>query len=414
MGRYKGIWPGHGLQGQSKDSKSGVEYTPTYTQIEEAIVVDVLTGERDEKDDSVGMIRFKKIYEKSNLYDSSKYSARPLNTNIKSYPLIGETVYILTLPIESDKGTITNVHYYFNSINIPGTVINNSWVPRKSYISTDGAVNPDDDSEIPNSEGDSDNEYKPGEYFKINNLIPPMMGHEGDVILQGRFGNSIRLGSNYIDETNTPSIKINNRAEYEYEKPIAVDENLDEYDCIWMTTDETLEFEIHSIPITGDEDTKIKSTTEDDWTGRQISIFSDRIILQSKANEIIGYSNLGIHWSCNTNFSIDSDNKIITNTANNTELNTKKEVIITSDLETRIKSLQTMIGSLDADEPLVCGNLWKDMMMELLDILIEHNHPSSTGPTGPPIQAGKFQKVKTSISNDEQLSDDNFTTKTNG
>ena len=236
------------------------------------------------------------------------------------------------------------------------------------------------------------------------------MPYEGDLIFQGRFGNNIRMGSNPIDETNMPNIKIGNITEESTDFDI-VEESLDYDNCIWITTDETLFFEEKSIPINGDGDTKIKSNTEDDWKGRQIVIFSDRIILQSKENEIIGYSNLGIHWACNKNFSVDTDDKVIINSSNNIETTTDNEAIFISEQETKIQSLKTRIGKLDADEPLVCGNLHQKILEEMLDILVKHIHPTGTGPSGPMTTATQLGQLKSKFN--DTLSDDNFTTKAN-
>ena len=388
------LYSGSGI-GQSTDNQNK-GYNVTY-QIRRA-TVQYITLNPDDDDysaENVGLIRYRYLGDNAQLDTLKK--AKPINSAIKIYPVKYEIVLIIKFGEDS---------YYFPPLNRSGFINNNSSLGLTDSNSKDVNYN---DMSLPKSSIES--EFNMGEYFSSNKLLPVLMPYEGDVIIQGRFGNGIRLGNNPLDGTNTPNIKIGNLLVDDVSEFESVDENLDDDNCIWITTDETLIFEEKSIPINGDGNTKIKSTTEDDWKGRQISIFSDRIILQSKENEIVGYSNLGIHWSCNKNFSIDSDDEVIINSKNDIKMLTNNELIINSKYETRINSLKTMIGKLDANEPLVCGNLWKDMMEELLDILIKHTHPTGTGPSGPPIEMSDFERIRNNL--DNQLSDDNFTTKTN-
>jgi hypothetical protein len=95
-------------------------------------------------------------------------------------------------------------------------------------------------------------------------------------------------------------------------------------------------------------------------------------------------------------------------------------------METKILSLKTYIGKQDV-ENLVIGQKWKEMMLAVLDLMIQFNqkdmkhiHPTGTGPSGPPIDPSPYttydsglNKWKSSVNAEDQLSDDNFTTKKN-
>lgn len=350
--------------------------------------------------DEIGRIQFKFIYE-SGKSDDQLLSAYPLNSFIKSLPVLHEIVLIVSL---------FNKYYYLYPVNYNGYINNNSrpgtTKPMESNESKTSDYQSSQQSGIPNSKSaDNSDDSVPGEYFKDNNKnIPLLKPMEGDVLLQGRFGNNIRFGHS-VDKTNLPEIKIstlNQNTEF------MVEESLDDdMASIWITSDSKIDFKNNSIPIHKDND---PTTTFD---GKQIFIFSDRLVFQSKLNDMIYFSNKGIHFTCNLNYSIDSDKKIITNTKDNTELNSQKKIKSYSELETEILSLKTYIGGIDENEPLVIGGEWKKMMLMLLDILIKHKHPTGTGPSGPPIEAPELVNVKTSISNKEQLSDDNFTIKKN-
>ena len=131
----------------------------------------------------------------------------------------------------------------------------------------------------------------------------------------------------------------------------------------------------------------------------KIMITSDRLIFGAKLNEIVMFSNKSISLASKSNFSID----------------TEKQVMIRAAKEAKIEALKVMIGNWKADEPIVLGNEWKDMMLTLIDVILNHIHPTGTGPSGPlmPHQLSTLTNLKTSVENKEQLSDDNFSTKTN-
>jgi len=64
------------------------------------------------------------------------------------------------------------------------------------------------------------------------------------------------------------------------------------------------------------------------------------------------------------------------------------------------------LGSQDSDEPLVCGNLLKSAMSDILGALLTHTHPTGTGPSGPPLppEFTTFTNLKASVDAGDQLS----------
>jgi hypothetical protein len=346
---------------------------------------------------NIGAIRFRFIHE-SGRPENNLPIAYPMFGSIKAYPVLHEVVLIYNFD---------NKYYYSFPLNFANNINENSMkgasYENERHENRGSEYQSSQEVGIPDKKSKED-EFKLGEYFEskekvVSNLIPD----EGDVIIQGRFGNNIRLGSNSADKSNLPQIKISLMDD---EKVDVRKESLDKDNSLWLSNDGKIPFEIKSIPIHKDNNPPV------DYDGKQVLIFSDRLVFQSKANEIIFYSKKGIHFASNLNWSADTDKKILTHSKDNTEINTENKLQTYSKDSTEILSLKTYIGKID-NENLVLGQEWKKMMEKLLDILINHTHPTGTGPSGPPIQAPDLKQVKSTISDGKQLSEDNFTTKKN-
>lgn len=383
-----------------------------YYQFEQAEVMQIDLN--PEKPENVGRIQIRPVSKTGSDVDSLSW-AFPLVPYYRMYPVIGETVVIVDF-----EG-----RYYWLSILNSLNMLNNNLqtnISERNFKSSDIGNSTDyRESQafgLPSNETEKDG--SPGETFKNQRMkVGILSPNEGDTIIEGRYCNSIRLGNN--PETNTPNIKISVRDLLEN---LSIDnENLDEDSCIFITTDEILTFNPIGIPISD------INNPPNEYSGKQILITSDRLVFGAKLSEILMFSNKTISLASSDNFSVDTNTKIITNSASNTEFNTQEklittskkntellsneQVLIQSDKETKIKALKVMIGKMDANEPLVLGNKWKDIMIELLDAILQLTVPTGTGPSGPPINSQSFIRIKNSISSKNQLSDDNFTAKKN-
>jgi len=112
--------------------------------------------------------------------EDSPQLVRPVDPKIKNYPVVGELVVVANYNGKS---------YYWNTLNSFNSPNENS-VPGISYIGT-GETPPTTLTKF-------------GKRFERNGSIRQVKAEEGDLILHGRFGNSINLGSN----SNSPVIKI--------------------------------------------------------------------------------------------------------------------------------------------------------------------------------------------------------------
>ena len=124
---------------------------------------------------SIGSILFTYLNEPTpiNFNPSNCRLAKPLNNNITHYPVAGELVHILREPHENFNKTGRTVFYYTQPMSIYQESNNNSY---------------------PNTLDENDEFYR-GQYFPDIDTINSLLPYEGDITIEGRFGQSIRFGS---------------------------------------------------------------------------------------------------------------------------------------------------------------------------------------------------------------------------
>ena len=125
--------------------------------------------------------------------------AYPLDNNIRKVPLINEIVFITSGPsrnIALEENSDAIDFYYMNAISVWGRSHLNM-LPSNSSTSKNTDTVPKEDVErgIENSEDSQVIEPKPGNTFQEKATIRNLFPNEGDIIIEGRFGNSIRFGS---------------------------------------------------------------------------------------------------------------------------------------------------------------------------------------------------------------------------
>ena len=131
--------------------------------------------------------------------DSAQVAA-PLITNIAKYPVNNEIVCIFPGPsIGMNEGNPTAIKYYYLTVTSLWNNIQHNAFPDLKYIeSSQSSNNPSNQSissGIQANPFDAPEELKFGDTFEENDKIRSLLPSEGDVIIEGRFGNSIRFGS---------------------------------------------------------------------------------------------------------------------------------------------------------------------------------------------------------------------------
>jgi hypothetical protein len=265
-------------------------------------------------------------YEESN-------TAIPLIPYINYLPSIGELVYFLI---------IQNKTYYSHTVNIYNSQHHNSQV-------TDN-IN-DDGTAILGS-------YT--EEKRINSIYP----FEGDLIISGRWGHSIRFSSTlkYSELNNTwssygnvgdPITKIVNGYEFAADndgKPHIEDINKDK-SSIYMTSNQSINLNpsrfISSNPVTS-------PIIPLAYTNSQLISVADRITLNSKKDEVILCANTNIELAAKRSIHLDSDENVFLNSpkiflGNNNNFTPTEPVLLGKQTFTLLSDLISALNTFSSD-----------------------------------------------------------------
>ncbi len=138
-----------------------------------------------------------------NYSNSGLFIAFPLFPNIKNYPLKGEIVITLFAPNFTSQNTPTNVSsYYICPANIWNNTHHNALPDtRGSEENQSITTNETYYNDIPSNEGSTEigQDIELGDFFTESEYIKNLLPYEGDIIYEGRFGNSIRFSSTNRD-----------------------------------------------------------------------------------------------------------------------------------------------------------------------------------------------------------------------
>jgi hypothetical protein len=258
--------------------------------------------------------------------------AFPAFPNIKQYPLLNELVPILYLADPNiTKNTSAVSAYYLPPINVWNSQVHNA-VPSSD-------ITPElEDKEYPLVEAgsvrritDQNTEIDLGTTFDEVNVLDvyPLLSYEGDIIYEGRFGNSIRFGST-VNGTAYPNSWSD---EGDQSDPILIirngqsniGRNIKDTTDPWVPTLENINTDKSSIYLTAGQQLPLilSSNTPDSYgtdinnipnvqyyIGDQILLNSGQLVFNSKDDDIILSSNKSIHLSAETTLNFDAINQI--------------------------------------------------------------------------------------------------------
>jgi hypothetical protein len=277
--------------------------------------------------------------------------ARPLTGNFKNLPLINEVVYIIALPdTEIESISSNTIEYYINIVSLWNHPHHNAFpttpnilppTQQKDYIQTEaGNVR---------RVTDQSTEIFLGKTFIERSNIHPLLPFEGDIIYEGRWGNSIRVGSTVKDSINNwssvgtngdPILIIRNGQGVQTEEgwvPTVEDINNDD-SSIYSTSTQKIPLKASS---TNYDSYKTAPTSPDQYAGKQILINSGRLVFNSTVDHILFSSKKSIN------------------------LNAVEEVNIDTPTVT-FSSGKMFLGSKNATEPLLLGNQTVTLLDQLL------------------------------------------------
>jgi hypothetical protein len=297
--------------------------------------------------------------------DNIVVQAKPMFSNVKIYPIKNELVYCIYLPnIESEFNLNSIDIYYLPNINIWNNVnlnplpnpLTNTPLNNKSYQEIEGGFNNTYNNEI---------NYSFGKYFKEKN-ISPLKTYEGDILYEGRWGNSIRFSSNipespWFFEKNigNPIIIISNGRKINNPSYKNTVENINEDNSsIYITSNNILPINVNS-KFESIKNNKPKEYKE--YFEPQITLISDRLLFISKKDSILFKSNKNIHFDAD-GFNIECKNTIIQS--------------------------KIYLGDKNAEEPILLGNktieLFNSLFINLKSFMDICSKLTST-PEGTPI-----------------------------
>jgi len=249
-----------------------------------------------------------------------KQFAQPIFSNIKNYPLINELIYIIQLPTTNISTTLQSIgYYYFPPINVWNSQIHNAIPSYDNDPSNDASQEVDYASSFQGEVRkvkDNSTEIYLGNTFKEKLNNNPLLPFEGDIIYEGRSGNSIRLGST-VKDTNNNWSSIGENGD-----PILILKNgqLDTGKSPWVPIVEDINMDPSSIYLTSTQQVPLfpssvnnfsfanttPPTGVNQYSSNQIILNSGRLVLNAKNDSLILLANQSIQLSCNDTVGIDA------------------------------------------------------------------------------------------------------------
>lgn len=322
--------------------------------------------------------------------------ADPIDTTIKQLPLIGELVVVYD--IQGNK-------YYSRQVPIGKRLQQNSMLNlnRRLNKREEDALQ----QAITSGVEFSLEKHKFGTYFKPDSRVRQLLHFEGDTIIEGRMGHSIRFGSSKSDpSTNGLAPNIILRAGQATGAEIGPTTSKSKYGAIledinkdvssiWMVSDQTIPF-IPSTEQAGSFVRSIVPKAPQKFDKAQIIINSDRVVLNAKKESVMLFSNSQINLNSFSNVTVDTDANIFLTANEQVNLKSNKNISSVTDedfiinagsdvLTIAIEKTSTIskkiyLGSSQNDEePMVGGTSLSKFLARLIYALV--NGPIDEPPT---------------------------------
>jgi len=287
-------------------------------------------------------------------------TAKPYDPSIRNFPLINEIVYIAQLP-DTDIGRFTSSKksYYMSVVGLWNHPHHNAFpqnsnvLPpsqQKDYIETEaGSVR---------RVTDQSTEIFLGRTFVERGNIHPLLPFEGDRIIEGRWGNSIRFGSTVTGSVNTWSSTGTNG------DPITILRNGQgiQSDEGWIPTIEDINNDDSSIYLTSTQKIPLQSqaveinqyfsypdngkpTTPNEYAGKQIILNSGRLVFNTTQDHLLLSSQKSIGFTAVESINFDTTGPVT------------------------LQAGEVYLGSKNATEPVLLGQSTINLLQTLLQEL---------------------------------------------
>jgi hypothetical protein len=330
----------------------------------------------------IGAIYYEKVNESGTKTTGANF-ALPYDPQLKTYPLINEYVILINIPNNQTGGLSASTSYfYLNPVNI--------W----NHPHHDAYPNPlpNNDGNIPINQSDDyaalgevsgsvrrvgdDNEYFPDSELnsKENTSqftfvekadIHPLMPFMGDVLLEGRHGQSVRFGSTARPPLNSKPLSINNNWSSigTNGDPITILRNgqpSNSTDEGWIPITENISNDLSSIYLTSYQQLntfkvaselyqsyKTPPTFPSQYKNPQVILNSDRIVINAKTDSVLLSAQQSIGMSTNGSVNIDATSHYIS--SNDIRLGSKnatQPVLLGNDTIEVLKQLANAVKDL--------------------------------------------------------------------
>lgn len=313
--------------------------------------------------------------------DPSIFSARPLNPYMRTIPLIGEVVAITSAPSSAVSALLPAYDTYYTCIVNSQGLVNHNTIPKSGKVNTRTSIYSGNaggyQAAAAGQTGASSAQGDVDKNFDENGNAAFLQAYYGDVILEGRYGQSMRFsstpkrdgndayGGGYLYKEPNIWVKDGGKAG----DPITTirnsrfigspnqfyTENLDKDDSlIILTSDQKLGLKPATSKKKAATDVGINVTKYDK---NQIHLISGRLVFNARQQEILAYAKKGIHMSSDK-IALDATNKI---TLDSPSINLGAQAI----------------------EPIILGQQWVTWMTQFITILGTSFVATGVGPSGP-------------------------------
>ena len=336
-----------------------------------------------------------------------KYIAKPLDVNFVKLPVVGELVPLINfLDSDSTKNIYNKNTFYVNTWNSShhNSLPNISALDALEETTSENVKKPEDGN--PFVEGEELPDL--GEFFTERNDVKRVQVYEGDVVLEGRFGQHIRLGSSdkILDENpnwwsegsdetlGKPVTIISNGqslekiGELEPRDLYSTDVNKDPSTII-LTENQPTSLDLAYLDL-GEDDAILNTLEFDtivDTQNPTIQMNSGTLILNARDNKLLGFAKAGIGLATSGNMSIDVTNKIESVCDEKIEEMTSYYKFTTPKMDA--EATKSNLGEkavAGSGEPMVLGNQLVDVLTKLIDAIPKYIFVGGGGPH--PNQAG--------------------------
>lgn len=316
--------------------------------------------EEEGKWNSIGTIRYE-IVNYQTVSKKSQGVARPLLPNIKIYPVLNEIVYLIGMPAFNQGEKSNELDYYYlpptNIVNHPQVnpipnQIKSSQAPDSQKKSV-SQVSLGATSKAGDSEKELDFNGDSGGTFEEKENIHPILPFAGDVIHEGRYGNSIRIGNtaktdskfknnwSEVGENGDPIMILRNGQPDDVSDrpmdPVTEDINKDKASLYLTST--------QKIPVETVENYQAFSEPPEspaEYVSNQAILNSGRLVLNANVESVIISGQKSISLSANDNIGIQSDGDIV------------------------LTGGAVRIGDKEADHPVILGDDFLDQFANLV------------------------------------------------